>query len=125
MAALGFHGVSITIIYIYPMKVGLFTLCLFILISCGRVKERSDELYSRHLQRKVQLTVIYTRPPSDKSTLNLLILNDGQDIAKLRVKESLDSLDKGGYILPLVIVAVNAGDRMQEYGVADRPDYEG
>ena len=54
---------------------------------------------------------------------NLLILNDGQDLDKLRVKETMDSLYKAGKILPLVIIGVEAGDRMQEYGVTDKPDY--
>lgn len=104
-------------------------LCLFLLMlisfwSCRRIKQRDDELYSRHLQRKVKLTVINTPVPSDKSLLNLLILNDGQDLEKWRVKETVDSLYKKGAIRPLVVVAVQAGDRMQEYGVADHPDYE-
>ncbi len=44
---------------------------------------------------------------------------------KLEVKRTLDSLYKEGKILPLVIIGVEAGDRMQEYGVADKPDYLG
>jgi enterochelin esterase-like enzyme len=77
------------------------------------------------LQRNVELTVINTPIPSDKSTLNLLVLNDGQDVEKFRVREITDSLYKKGLIQPVVIVAVHAGDRMQEYGVAGRPDYMG
>ncbi len=95
------------------------------MISCRHVKQKDDELYSRHLQRKVKLTVIFTPIPNDKSQLNLLILNDGQDIEKFRVKEITDSLYKKKLIAPLVIVAVDAGDRMQEYGVADKPDFDG
>ena len=43
----------------------------------------------------------------------------------LRVKETMDSLYKAGKILPLVIIGVEAGDRMKEYGVTDKPDYLG
>lgn len=105
-------------------KICLFSLMLISFWGCRRIKQRDDELYSRHLQRKVKLTVINTPIPADKTLLNLLILNDGQDLEKWRVKETIDSLYKKEAIRPLVVVAVQAGDRMQEYGVADHPDYE-
>ena len=88
------------------------------------VKERSDEIYSRHLQEHLKLTIISTPMPKDKSEMNLLVLNDGQDMDKLRVKEILDSLYKKKLIQPVLIVGVHASDRMQEYGVADQPDYK-
>jgi len=94
------------------------------MISCKHSKERDDQIYSRHLQRQVKLTVINTPVPNDKSTLNLLILNDGQDVEAFRVKQIVDSLYDKKLIQPLVVVAVHAGDRMQEYGVVDKPDYQ-
>jgi enterochelin esterase-like enzyme len=98
---------------------------LMISFSCKRVKQTDDSLYSKHLQRTVKLHILHTPPPSDRSLFNLLILNDGQDMEKLRVKETMDSLYKEGKLLPIVIIGVEAGDRMQEYGVADKPDYLG
>jgi enterochelin esterase-like enzyme len=106
------------------MKVFFILLVLALAIGCKNVKEKDDDLYSRHLQRHVRLTVINTPIPEDKSTLNLLILNDGQDMEKFRVKEILDSLFRKHLIAPLVIVGVHAGDKIQEYGVADKPDYQ-
>ena len=98
---------------------------LLILTGCKRsVKERSDEIYSRHLQSHIKLSIISTPMPKDKSDMNLLLLNDGQDMEKLRVKEILDSLYRKGLIQPLLVVGIHAGDRMQEYGVADYPDYK-
>lgn len=95
------------------------------LISCGKkIAQREDEIYSRHLQRKVKLTVINTPVPADKEELNLLILNDGQDFPQWRIRTIVDSLWRKKLIQPLFIVGVHAGDRMQEYGVADKPDYE-
>ena len=58
--------------------------------------------------------------PDDKTALNLLILNDGQDMGQLRIKETVDSLYKKDLIQPLIVVAVHAGNRNEEYGVADR-----
>jgi enterochelin esterase-like enzyme len=99
---------------------------VFILLSCSaKTKQQGDHLYSRHLQRDVQITVVNTPMPDDKSELNLLLLNDGQDMDKLQLKEIVDSLYRQKAIAPVVVVAIHAGDRMQEYGVAERPDYEG
>lgn len=105
-----------------------YLVLLFTILSisaCQHSKERSDTLYSRHLQRNVKLTVINTPIPSDKSSLNLLLLNDGQDMEKFRVREIVDSLYKRKLIAPLVVVGIEAGDRMQEFGVTDKPDYQG
>ena len=98
---------------------------LIILISaCGsKIKETNDSIYSRHLQKHIDLTVISTPVPKEKSSFNLLLLNDGQDIGKLRVKNIVDSLYKKKIIQPIVIVAINAFEREKEYGVAGYPDY--
>lgn len=107
--------------YKFLLSVVLITL----LISCGKkIKVQEDEIYSRHLQHKVKLTVLNTPVPSDKEELNLLIMNDGQDFQQLRMKEILDSLWKKKLIQPLLVVGVHAGNREQEYGVADKPDYQ-
>ena len=105
------------------MKYLSLILVLTSIMACKHVSNKDDELYSRHLQRKVKLTVINTPIPDDKSTLNLLILNDGQDLAQFRVKETLDSLYDLKLIEPVVVVAVHSGDRLQEYGVDGKPDY--
>ncbi|MBK7434693.1 MAG: hypothetical protein IPI66_12895 [Chitinophagaceae bacterium] len=88
------------------------------------VKERNDEIYSRHLQKHVKLSIISTPMPDDKSEMNLLLLNDGQDLGKFRVKEILDSLYRKKAIQPLLVIGIHAGDRMREYGVAGLPDYK-
>lgn len=102
--------------------------CLLVgfgLVSCGKkVKEQQDKIYSRHLQQHIKLNIVTTPMPDDKSKLNLLILNDGQDIGQLRVAGIVDSLYKKGRIAPLVIVAVVANNRMQDYGVAGMPDFK-
>jgi enterochelin esterase-like enzyme len=103
-----------------------FIIAITALLACSAgTKQQNDHLYSRHLQRNVELTIINTPMPDDKSRLNLLLLNDGQDVEKLRVQEIVDSLYRAKAIEPVVVVAIHAGDRMQEYGVADKPDYEG
>lgn len=92
-----------------------------ILFSCKKgVKQQDDELYSRHLQRKVTLTVIHTPIPDDKSAIHLLVCNDGQLLKELNIAAITDSLYRKKSIPPLVIVGVHAGNRSQEYGVADQ-----
>ena len=104
-----------------------FLVALLLVVSGGckkKIKEQEDDLYSRHLQRHVKLTIITTPEPDDKSELNLLLLNDGQDMEKFRVHEIVDSLYRKKAIQPLVIVGIHTGDRMKEYGVEDYPDYQ-
>ena len=108
------------------MKCIFYTLLILTLFSCkGKSStQQEDEIYSRHLQRKVKLSIINTPIPDDKTQLNLLLLNDGQDAGSMRVKEIMDSLYQKNLIQPLLVVAIHAGDRMQEYGISDKPDYE-
>ena len=98
---------------------------MVLLPACKKkIKQQEDEIYSRHLQRHVKLSIINTPMPDDKSELNLLLLNDGQDLEKFRVKEIVDSLYRKKLIEPLIVVGIHAGDRMKEYGVAGFPDYQ-
>ena len=112
------------------MKRKHLTLLLLLLMQLAfsncksKIKQQDDELYSRHLQRHVKLTIINSPMPDDKSQMNLLLLNDGQDINKFRVKEIVDSLYSKNLIQPVLVVGIHAGDRMREYGVADQPDYQ-
>lgn len=100
-------------------------LFILVFVSCkNKIKEIEDSIYSRHLQRHVKLTIINTPVPDDKNSFNLLLLNDGQDIAKLRIKEIIDSLYKKKLIQPLVVIAIYTSDRMKELGIADYPDYK-
>lgn len=107
--------------YLLPL-----TLVLWLVSAVGcksKIKQQDDELYSRHLQRQVKLTIISTPMPADKTELNLLILNDGQETGQFKVREILDSLYSKKLIKPVLIVAVHAGDRMKEYGVSGNPDF--
>ncbi len=102
-----------------------FITLLVLLSSCGpKIKETADSVYSRHLQEHIKLSVLSSPAPDDKNSFNLLLVNDGQNIAKLGLKNILDSLYKIKMLEPLVVVAINAFDREQEYGVAGFPDYK-
>lgn len=102
----------------------IFFIAFIFSFGCkAKIKQQEDEVYSRHLQRQVKLSIISTPLPDDKSELNLLLLNDGQDLGKLHVKEILDSLYRKKLVKPLIIVGIVAGDRTKEYGVSQVPDF--
>ena len=103
----------------------LFLGVVVFMFACNKkAGQQEDKIYSRHLQEHVNLSIISTPIPDDKSNLNLLILNDGQDIAQLRLRDIVDSLYKKDLIKPLVVVAIHTNNRIQEYGVAGSPDYK-
>ncbi|CAN5481067.1 hypothetical protein BH11BAC5_BH11BAC5_54360 [soil metagenome] len=97
----------------------------FLLVGCHKkIKQQEDEIYSRHLQEHIKLTIISTPMPDNKGDMNLLLLNDGQDVDQLRIKAVTDSLYKKKLILPLLIVAIHAGNRMDDYGIGEHPDFK-
>jgi enterochelin esterase-like enzyme len=62
----------------------------------------------------------------DLSELPLLLINDGQDLAKMPLLPMLDQLWVNRQIKPLLIVGIHAGPaRKMEYGVEGHPDYLG
>ncbi len=102
-----------------------FLAAVLLLTACSKkIKQQDDEIYSRHLQQHVKLTIISTPMPDDKSDMNLLLLNDGQDIEQLKVKETLTDLYKKKLIEPVIVVGIKATNREDIYGVAGHPDYE-
>lgn len=88
---------------------------------------RDESLFSIALGRVVRLDVVL--PPGFSATAAqpypVLYLNDGQDLQRLRLPAALNRLYRRGVLRPFVLVAVHAADRLQEYGVAARPDYLG
>ena len=84
------------------------------------------EIYTEKLQRDVEMEVLL--PPKsflDSGDLPLLLLNDGQDNEAVKIKATLERLLSNELIEPMIVVGVKAGDRMQEYGVSARKDYQG
>jgi enterochelin esterase-like enzyme len=53
-----------------------------------------------------------------------LVINDGQDMEALQLTSTLSKMMQYGEIPEIVTIAVHAADRMQEYGIAGRPDYK-
>lgn len=82
-------------------------------------------LRSRWLKREVKVRILL--PPGyhdSKRAYPLLCLNDGQDLEALDFMGTIETLYSNGQVAPLIVVAIHAADRMQEYGTAGRADYK-
>jgi len=65
-------------------------------------------------------------PPTFKhsESYQLLLINDGQDLAAMDMVSILSDLEAGNQIAPFVTVGIHANEnRIQEYGTAGQPDY--
>jgi enterochelin esterase-like enzyme len=99
------------------------------------VKEKSTEklndflqvhhylLRSKRLHRKVKVDVFLPTEMDGIQPCAGILLNDGQDMPQLKLKEALTRRFERPENRNLVVVAVHAGDRMNEYGTAGIPDY--
>jgi len=77
------------------------------------------------LKRDVTCTLLLPDDGAVAEPLNLLLLNDGQELENLHLTEALETLYEGNRIKPVLVVAIHAGDeRLQEYGVAGKPDFK-
>jgi enterochelin esterase family protein len=77
------------------------------------------------LERNVICTLLMPEEGAVAEPLNLLLLNDGQELENLRLPETLETLYEGNRIKPVLVVAIHAGEnRLDEYGIAGRPDFK-
>lgn len=80
---------------------------------------------SVYLKRTVTFDVYTPDHLLGNETVNLLLLNDGQDLEQMNINEMLSSLYESWTIEPTVVVGIEAGeDRILEYGVAGKPDFK-
>jgi enterochelin esterase-like enzyme len=87
-------------------------------------QEKLAGIYSKLLGRDIEVELFLpVSAATSKKKYPLLLLNDGQDSTSVRVLETVEKLTQNGTINEIVVAAITAGDRMQEYGVASKPDY--
>ncbi len=83
-------------------------------------------LDSSLLNRTVLFDLYWPPTPQNPATWNLLLINDGQNMAEMNFQDILNQLYESGTLQPTLCVAIHAGEeRKREYGVADQPDYLG
>jgi len=89
------------------------------------ITENNITLNSAILEREVTCDIFMPDEIDSTQPVSLLLLNDGQETRGLQLKETLQKLAEGNRIKPLVVVGIHAGpERLQEYGVAGRPDFK-
>lgn len=81
---------------------------------------------SQFLKRYVVVDCYLPKNISTASDLSLLIINDGQSLDEMPFAPMLNGLLLGGQLQPLFCVGIHCNkDRREEYGTANRLDYEG
>ena len=83
------------------------------------------QVRSKRLKRKVKFDVYLPVEMDGMQTCPGLLLNDGQDMPQLQLIETLTERFQQPENRNLIVVAIHAGDRMNEYGTAGIPDYAG
>jgi len=89
------------------------------------ITENNITIPSEVLKRDVTVTLLMPEDDEITEPLNLLLLNDGQEVEALFLKETLEYLTNTNRIKPTLVVAIHAGEeRLQEYGTAGKPDFK-
>ncbi|HYV92679.1 MAG TPA: alpha/beta hydrolase-fold protein [Chitinophagales bacterium] len=87
--------------------------------------EGNNIIYSARLRRDVTMDLFLPASyPYSRRKFPFLILNDGQDAEAIRLKSALSRLTRTEQMQEIIVFAVHAGDRMQEYGVSSHPDFK-
>lgn len=88
--------------------------------------ENNITISSGLLRRDVTCTLLMPRENDVNQPLNLLLLNDGQEIESLRLRDTLEELINSSKVKPVLAVGIYTGEeRLQEYGTAGIPDFKG
>lgn len=90
-----------------------------------KIAEQELTIASKILEREVNFTLLMPEEGTVAEPLNLLLLNDGQELENLKLIETLENLYERNCLKPVLVVAIHAGEeRIQEYGVAGKPDFK-
>lgn len=94
-------------------------------VSEMTIAETEIAIDSEFLERDVTITLLLPEGREPSEPINLLLLNDGQEAANLNLLQIIDDLYNAGAIKPTAVAAIHAGTgRLQEYGVAGKPDFK-
>ncbi|HEY4155253.1 MAG TPA: alpha/beta hydrolase-fold protein, partial [Puia sp.] len=87
------------------------------------VLKKSVTIPSAALGRSVAVD-FYLPPPAGPGPVSVLLINDGQDLARMKFQPLLEQLYGSEAIRPLLCIGIHAGtQRKLEYGTAHAPDY--
>jgi enterochelin esterase-like enzyme len=96
-----------------------------LLVAEMTITENRLTISSAALGRDVTCTLLMPGDYNKAEPLHLLLLNDGQELENLQVKQALNQLYNTHKINPVLVVAIHTGEeRLQEYGTAGKPDFK-
>ena len=98
---------------------------MYTTVTYADVVKAKHILKSVYLKRDVELEIFVPANLLGNESVNLLLINDGQDLAQMQIEETLSALYQKWVIDPTVVVGIKAGtDRVLEYGIAGKPDFK-
>jgi enterochelin esterase-like enzyme len=99
---------------------------MYTTILSVKVNINNFKIPSAYLKHEVEIDIYTPEGILGNEKIELLLLNDGQDVAKMDFSRILEDAHHGKRNHRLVVVAIKASeDRLMEYGVAGVPDFKG
>lgn len=91
-----------------------------------KVNTNNFKIPSAYLKHEVEIDIYIPEGILGNEKIELLLLNDGQDVAKMDFKKILEEAHYNKRNHRLIVVAIKASaERLMEYGVAGVPDFKG
>jgi len=91
-----------------------------------KVNTINYKISSAYLKREVEIDIYLPEGILGNEKIELLLLNDGQDVAKMNFGEILSKAHHNKRNNRLIVVAIKASaERLMEYGIAGVPDFKG
>ncbi|MGN8057086.1 alpha/beta hydrolase [Pedobacter sp. 22163] len=99
---------------------------MYTTILSVKVNTSNFKIPSAYLKHEVEIDIYTPQGILGNEKIELLLLNDGQDVAKMNFSRILEEAHHGKRNHRLIVVAIKASeDRLMEYGVAGVPDFKG
>ena len=91
-----------------------------------KVNVSNFKVPSAYLKHEVEIDIYAPEGILGNEKIELLLLNDGQDVAKMDFAQILEEAHHSKRKHRLIVVAIKASaERLMEYGVAGTPDFKG
>lgn len=88
------------------------------------VTQHVVEIKSKHLKTSIKTDILVPINLQTNNTYPLLILNDGQDMEIMQMPHLLHQVWTKKVCKPFIMAAPHAQNRLEKYGVANKPDFK-
>jgi enterochelin esterase-like enzyme len=95
-------------------------------VKVSGILTETRTIESKYLEREITVDFYLPEDMKSLSTLDLLLINDGQNMEEVGLISILKDLYNENLIRPLFCAAIHSGkERKMEYGIASEADYQG